>query len=127
MNPPQPTPDRQLQFAEERTRAAYQRTILAEERTYSAWIRSGLASAAAGFAIVELLSGSDPAWLVQALGVLFVLAGGFMFVLGFWGYQSALRKLEQRPAGGIPVWVLGVLSLALLAGTLAGLWLVLQD
>ena len=122
-----PSPqDRQLQLAEQRTRTALYRTLLAEQRTYSAWVRTGLASAAAGLGVIKLLGDVRPLWLVDALGALFVAAGGSMFALGFWAYRGGVRRLEQPPAGGVPVWMLGVLSLALLAGTIAALWLVFE-
>jgi putative membrane protein len=116
--------DRQLQLAEERTRAAARRTRLAEERTYSAWVRTGLASAAAGLGIVKLLGDTEPRWLIHALGTLFVLVGGVMFAIGFWAYRRASRALEIASEGGLPLWVLGWLSAALLVGAGAGLWLV---
>jgi putative membrane protein len=125
---PDPSPqDRQIQLAEQRTRTALYRTLLAEQRTYSAWVRTGLASAAAGLGVIKLLGDVQPIWLVDALGTLFVAAGGSMFALGFWAYLSGVRRLEQPPAGGVPVWVLGALSLALLVGTIAALWLVFQN
>lgn len=116
--------DRQLQLAEERTRAAARRTRLAEERTYSAWVRTGLASAAAGLGIVKLLGDTEPRWLIHTLGTLFVLVGGAMFAIGFWAYRRTGRTLQATAAGGVPLWILGCLTAALLAAAIAGLWLV---
>ncbi len=116
--------DRIQQLAEERTASAHGRTLLAEERTYSAWIRTGLASIATGLVIVKLIGETQPRWLVVVLGVLFVAAGGMMFILAFWTYRTALRNLPGTPTRVRSLWIIGGLSLALTAGAVLALALV---
>jgi putative membrane protein len=114
------------QLAERRTETAFHRTLLAEQRTYSAWVRTGLASAATGFAIAKLLTDVQPLWLVRGLAVVFILAGAAMFLLAFWAYRSALTKLDSLPTGGVPLWILAVLSFALFGASAAGLLLLFR-
>lgn len=115
--------DPRNELAEQRTDLAHQRTLLAEQRTYSAWIRTGLAASATGFAIAKLMTQAEPAWLVRGLAVLFVAVGAAMFGLAYWAYREGLKKSGGTPDGGMPLWVLGALSLALLAASGAGLLL----
>lgn len=116
--------DRRDALAERRTESAFHRTLLAEQRTYSAWVRTGLASSATGFAIAKLMTEAQPAWLVRCLAILFIVAGASMFGLAFWAYRDALSDLGEAPAGGVPLWVLAILSLALLIASSMGLYLV---
>ena len=112
------TKPRALTPDEERTEAAHQRTILAEERTYSAWVRTGLASAATGLAIAKLIEVEDHEWLVLALGVLFVVLGGVMFIVAYWGYLSAAERLRETRLHGVPMWAVGLLTVAFVIGAI---------
>ena len=116
--------DRVRQLAEEQTETAYHRTWLAEERTFSAWIRTGLASLATGMAIAKLMAGAGPDWLIRSWAALFVVVGGFMFVLATWAYRGSMRRLRESAVGGIPTWVIATLTLALLTCALTGLVLI---
>lgn len=113
-------------LAEQRTETAFHRTLLAEQRTYSAWIRTGLAAVATGFAIAKFMTGIEPDWLVEVLAAVFVTVGAVMFALAFWGYRHALARLDAIPAGGIPLWIFGLLSLLLLTASIAGLVLMIS-
>ena len=124
MNDSSDSGDHRDRLAEKRTESAVHRTLLAEQRTYSAWVRTGLASAATGFAIAKLMTEAQPGWLVRGLAVVFILVGAVMFLLAFWAYRDALGKLDAIPGGGVPVWVLGGLSVALFVAAAAGLLLV---
>jgi putative membrane protein len=116
--------NKQEELAEERTRLAVQRTVLAEERNYSAWIRTGLASVAAGFAVVRLMREGDPEWLVRLLGITFTVAGSTMFALGFWRYRRQLRDPEFKKHAGIPAWSITAVTLMLAGGAVATLVLI---
>jgi putative membrane protein len=115
------------QHSPARTITAYERTLLAEERTYSAWSRTGLASVATGFAIVRLMTEADPKWLVRTLGIMFIVAGGMMFALGYWTYRAALQEVPETPIRGAPPWIIGVLSIGLILAAAAALALVFLD
>jgi putative membrane protein len=121
------TPDRQLELAQERTDAAHQRTQLAEERTFSAWIRTGLASLATGLAIAKLMTESGPGWLIGTLGTLFIVVGGVLFGLAFEAYYRTVRRRGASPTTGVPIWVLAIITLALLVGAAVGLALVFLE
>jgi putative membrane protein len=113
--------DVQLQLAEERTETAHRRTVLADERTYSAWVRTGLACLATGFAIAKLMADSGPTWMIRLLGILFISVGGVMFVMAFWAYRRALTEMKQIAHVGLPIWIVSMITLALLVCSLMGL------
>jgi uncharacterized membrane protein YidH (DUF202 family) len=119
--------DRRDELAARRTEAAFHRTLLAEQRTYSERVRTRLALTATGFAIAKLMTETEPAWVVRALAIVFVLVGACMFWLAFWAYRGALAKIDDLPAGGIPLWTLGILSLALFIAAVTGLYSFLED
>jgi putative membrane protein len=116
--------DRRDAFSETRTESAFHRTLLAEQRTYSAWVRTGLASSATGFGIARLMAETEPTWLVRCLAILFIIAGACMFLLAFWAYREALSKVDELPTGGIPLWMLLILSLTLFTAAVMGLYLI---
>jgi putative membrane protein len=119
--------DRRDNLADKRTETAFHRTLLAEQRTYSAWVRTGLASTATGFAIAKLMTEAQPAWLVRWLAILFIVAGGCMFLLAFWAYRDALAKVNELPSGGIPLWILAILSTVLFVAAAMGLYLITRS
>jgi putative membrane protein len=121
------SPNKRDAFSETRTESAFHRTLLAEQRTYSAWVRTGLASTATGFGIARLLTDAEPTWLVRFLTILFIVAGACMFLLAFWAYRDAVSKVTDLPTGGIPVWVLAILSLALFSAAGMGLYLITRS
>ncbi len=84
------------ELAEGRTNWAHERTRLAKERTLAAWLRTGLATAGVGLALAKLLPSLQPQWLIRTLGVIFVIAGGIIFLLGFTTYHNVFKKLEKR-------------------------------
>ncbi len=116
--------DRRDAFSETRTESAFHRTLLAEQRTYSAWVRTGLASSATGFGMARLMAKTEPTWLVRCLAILFIVAGACMFLLAFWAYRDALSKVGEVPAGGVPLWMLAILSMALFTAAVMGLYLI---
>ncbi len=118
-------PDHSDSLAVMQMESAIHRTLLAEQRTYSAWVRTGLTSSATGFAIAKLMTETEPAWLVRCLAILFLSTGACMFLLAFWAYRNALSKLSVGTAGGIPSWILAMMSLALLIAAVMGLYLIL--
>ncbi len=104
------------ELAEDRTDWAHWRTVLANERTLSAWIRTGLAATAGGLAIVKLLGSLDHPLITGSIGAILIVAGGFMFVVGFWRYHAAYKKLEQKGLKiSTPIRLIGVLIVGLLA------------
>lgn len=112
------------ELAEDRTDWAYERTLLANDRTFSAWIRTGLTTVAAGFAVTQLLTEVRPAWLIPSLGVLFVAVGGGIFLIGYWSHQRTLRQLPEEEMHRTTGWMIGAITVALLLGAVASLWLI---
>ena len=112
------------ELAEERTDWAQERTLLAKQRTFSAWVRTGLASIAVGFAVGRLLGELQPQWLVQAIGVVLIMIGGTIHAIGFWSYRRTFQRLEQAGTRGIPMWLMGTITLALLLVAILAIMLI---
>lgn len=127
--------EERTEWAEERTEWANLRTLLAKERTFSGWLRTGLAALVTGLAVLRFL-GDDgggatgvgevgrPA-LVTALGTLLVVTSGAIFVLAFVSYRKALRELQEMGIRGLPTWLLGGLTGAMVLGAVLGLLVLL--
>lgn len=106
------------ELAEQRTDWAQERTLLAKQRTFAAWLRTGLAAAGGGFAAAEFLGELEPQWIVVTASTLLVVAGAVIFVIGFVSYRDTFRKLRREGVAGIPSWVIGGVTFAMLLGTL---------
>lgn len=101
---------------------AYSRTHLANERTYAAWLRTGLAIAAAGYVLIEFVTLSNADALV-AIGSLMVATGAGVIVFGAWSFHRVHRSLSAAGAAPTPLalWMVHLVSTlltVLLAGTL---------
>lgn len=106
--------------------SAVDRTLMAEERTFSAWMRSGMAAIGAAVAIVKMLpTNDDPAWLVQSLGVVLIIAGAMAFAFGFWGYRAGARYWAAALPRAIPLWLMAVFTALLMIAALLALYLIL--
>jgi putative membrane protein len=68
------------------------RFLLANERTLLAWIRTGLALQAGGFALAHF-SDSDSG--TSVFGILAILFGGFMAVIGYSRFRAADRAIRK--------------------------------
>ena len=111
----------------DRTTLAVERTKLAEERTFAAWIRTALAAAGIGVGLVKLLPTTENKLLVKGLGILFVTAGLFIFVVGLRSYRDIVRELESKIHKRIPSWLTTALTIVFLLGTTLGLvWIILD-
>lgn len=75
-------------------RLAYDRTLLANERTYAAWLRTGLAVAAFGFALVHLPD--RPTLLERVLSAALVVAGAAVIAYGGFRYRQVARDLRAE-------------------------------
>jgi putative membrane protein len=75
------------------------RFLLANERTLLAWIRTGLALQAGGFALAHF---SDAGASGQVAGILAILFGGFMAIIGYSRFRAADRAIRsgQLPKQG---------------------------
>ncbi len=68
------------------------RFLLANERTLLAWIRTGLALQAGGFALAHF---SDGGVSSQVAGIAAILFGGFMAVIGYSRFRAADRAIRR--------------------------------
>ena len=104
--------------ADKRTDLALQRTLLAHERTFSAWVRTGIAALAAGLGIFHLLKSVKFPWAPQVIGIIFVLAGGGIFLVAIWRYYHGYQSLKSQGLKLTNVWLLLGLIISLLATVL---------
>jgi putative membrane protein len=114
-------------LAEEQTDWADERARLARERTFSAWMRTGLAAVATGIGMARLLVAVEPRWLVQMMDVIFVMAGGVLFGLGFWRYRKNIQTMLTNDQWNVPLWMIGLVTILLLAAAFIGLLLIFLD
>jgi putative membrane protein len=75
------------------------RFLLANERTLLAWIRTGLALQAGGFALAHFSDGDSKA---STFGILAILFGGAMAIIGYSRFRAADRaiRLGELPKQG---------------------------
>ena len=112
---------------ESRNKWAHERTRLAKERTFAAWLRSGLATVGVGLGLVKLFPKVEPRWLMQMSGLLFICAGGIIFVVGYKTYHTVIKKMEKEGFKGIPSLYMGILTIMMLLGAISALIIVLQN
>lgn len=111
-------------LAEERTDWALDRTALAKERTFNAWLRTGLASVAAGVGVSRLLKIEDFPLLTKMLGAILIAAGAALFVIAFWRYRQGYQELLKADVRFLPLWLVAFLVLFLLVGAFLSFLLV---
>ncbi|MDX2453898.1 DUF202 domain-containing protein [Desulfosarcina sp.] len=113
--------------ADGRTNWPHERTRLAKERTFAAWLRTGLSAVGVGLGLVKLLPAVEPRWMMQLIGMLFIGAGGIVFVIGYKTYHTVIRKLEEEGYTGIPSIFMGGLTCMFLLGTILGSVLIILE
>lgn len=98
------------------------RFLLANERTLLAWIRTGLALQAGGFALAHFSDGSTSG---QVAGILAILFGGFMAVIGYSRFRAADRAIRrgELPRQGVgPTLEVGIVVLTALVLAFVEAW-----
>ena len=90
-------------------------TVLANERTYQAWIRTGLASAAAGLGIVRLLQAAVPLWILLVIATVLLLFSILFFLLAAWRYKHIHLRSAHLNIDAMPPMIATAIS-ATLAG-----------
>ena len=106
----------QIDLVDEKTRLAIQRTILANTRTFSAWIRTGLSSVLAGFAIVKFMGNNTTYQVfVSIIGILFVSIGIGIYVYGYLSYKASYKELDKdRHNLSVPLNILLIITTGLI-------------
>ena len=91
------------------------------ERTFNGWIRTGLMLLGIGAIATEDVLDIEPEWLWWLIGLLFVITGTIILFYSFWEFYINLRKQEQdsdEEIQGVPVWLMGLISVLLITGAL---------
>jgi len=103
---------------------ALDRTVLANERTYQAWLRTGLASAAAGLGVASLSKAATPLWILLIIATILLLSSALFFWVAAWRYSHVHLRTAHLDIEALSPKVAKTVS-ALLAGcsflALAGL------
>ncbi len=118
--------DIQQELAEERTIMALQRTVLSNERTLNSWLRTGLATVAAGFTLGLLLGREGEIGPARSFGVILIAAGGLICVAGLARYRALRKRLEPEDISSVPVWLLELLVGFFLLVSLVGIGILLR-
>lgn len=98
------------------------RFTLANERTLLAWLRTAIAFAGAGVAVVALSELVRPGWLVNAFAIISFVGGG---TTAFFGYghwkrvEIAMREGRPLPAPATLIAVLATILAMMVIGALA--------
>lgn len=98
------------------------RFLLANERTLLAWIRTGLALQAGGFALAHF---TDKSSGTEAGGIIAILFGGAMAVIGYSRFRAADRAIRrgELPKQGVgPKLEVGIVVLTAVALTVVEAW-----
>lgn len=117
-----------LGLAEDRTDWAEDRTILANERTFAGWLRTGMAAVGVGLGFQAIFRAVEPTWAAKAVATFFAVVGIFVFLLAYRQSAKLLKRLNAHSANPAANRFLGLLALALSAGSLmliAVVWLLL--
>jgi len=97
---------------------AIDRTMLANERTYQAWLRTGLASAAAGLAIFKLMRESIALWILLIVTSVLLLFSALFFLLAAWRYSHIHLRTAHLDIDSLPPGLAKFVSLLLAACSL---------
>lgn len=101
------------------------RFLLANERTLLAWIRTGLAVLAGGFALIQLSEGSTTQSLI---GTAALFLGVFMTIVGYIRFRASDKAIRhgKLPESGMEPFIqtggIVLIALALLITHLLGIW-----
>jgi len=98
------------------------RTMLANERTYQAWLRTGLASAAAGLAIFKLMSDSMPLWILLIVASVLLIFSALFFMLAAWRYSHIHLKTAHLDIESLSPGYAKLISLLMAACSLLSLF-----
>ena len=98
------------------------RFLLANERTLLAWIRTGLALQAGGFALAHFSDGGAGS---EVAGILAILFGGFMALIGYSRFRAADKAIRSGnlPRQGVgPTLEVGIVILTALVLAAVEAW-----
>ena len=129
--PPDRTPDQGPhadESAESRLDFAEDRTVLAHERSFASWVRTGLAAIGIGLGFRALFHTLEPDWVPKAIASSFMLVAIIIFVLATRRAMAVRQRLEPHRASALQPVRLRVLATALVITTsalLAAIWLLI--
>jgi putative membrane protein len=111
--------------ADRRTVLASDRTLLSAERTYAAWVRTALASLAAGIGARALVKDILPGWVGKLTGSILIIFAGFCLVAAVWRELHGVRRVHDPDIPPLPRSLLVPMNVFLLLVALAalvGIW-----
>ena len=111
--------------ADRRTVLASDRTLLSAERTYAAWVRTALASLAAGIGARALVKDILPGWVGKLTGSILIIFAGFCLVAAVWRELHGVTRVHDPDIPPLPRSLLVPMNVFLLLVALAalvGIW-----
>jgi putative membrane protein len=103
------------------------RTVLANERTFASWVRTGFAGIGIGLAFNALFTRIQPEWLPKLIASIFLLVAILIFIAVEHRARMVMRRLHAHQVRPIKVTSLRLITIAAVAATvglLAVIWLV---
>lgn len=79
-------------LAQQRTRWAEDRTILANERTFSSWMGTGMGAIGVAIGLKAVFGAFEPTWAAKAVASLFILAA----IVIFWAARNQACRTRAR-------------------------------
>lgn len=98
------------------------RFTLANERTLLAWLRTAIAFAGAGVAVVALSELVEPQWVVNAFAIVSFVGGGTTAFFGYLHWKQveiAMREGRALPPPVVLIAVLGTIMAMMVIGVVA--------
>lgn len=79
-------------LAQERTKWAEDRTIMANERTFSSWMGTGLGAVGVAIGMKAVFGDFEPTWAAKLVATLFIVTA----IIIFWAARRQAIKTFQR-------------------------------
>ncbi|MBU0555089.1 MAG: DUF202 domain-containing protein [Alphaproteobacteria bacterium] len=114
--------------AENRLDFAEDRTVLAHERSFASWVRTGLAAIGIGLGFRALFHTLEPDWVPKTIASSFMLVAIIIFILATRRAMAVRQRLEPHRASALQPVRLRLLATALVITTgalLVAIWLLI--
>ncbi|MCW2392723.1 putative membrane protein [Sphingobium sp. B1D7B] len=113
---------------EDRLDFAEDRTVLAHERSFASWVRTGLAAIGIGLGFRALFHTLEPAWVPKTIASSFMLVAIVIFILATRRAMAIRERLEPDRAAALQPARLRLLAGALVittGGLMLAIWLLI--
>lgn len=88
--------------AEQRTKWAEDRTIMANERTFSSWMGTGLGAIGVAIGMKAVFGAFDPTWAAKAVASIFLAVAIYIFWAARQNACKTFERLHEREIEATP-------------------------